>query len=220
MRPGPLAPSLRPIFILVLALLGCGLEPRSLAPNLPPEIRLERPAVVSDTEQGQSLKLAWSAHDPDGRVAHYLFAIDPPSVDRVDAAWTRTQELSTLVSVPRHVAAGRVAVAGVRGGDEPRRFAVRAVDDVGNVSPPATMAFFADNIAPSVAIVSPALSPVFIPITPTSLDIGWVGSDLDGQITHYKYKLFGGFNPDFPAIPDYVSFATQNPESLLSQYGR
>ena len=220
MQPGPLALTASQLAALALSfvLSGCGLEPRSqLLPNQPPEITLDRPRIYSG-EDSQSLSFTWKARDPDGRVDHYVFVLDPASVDRIDPSWRTTREATTTLSVPRAVTTGRAAATGEANALMPHVFAVRAVDDRGAMSALATIALFADNIAPVVYIVDPAPNSVFTPITPTSLDIRWTGSDLDGQIVKYKYRLFGAHNPDFPGIPDFISFATNDPNAFRDLY--
>jgi len=220
-KPGPQDSPLGRLAPVVLGLLlcGCGLEPGSrLLPNQPPEVALDRPAGRPSGEQGQRFALSWKGRDPDGMVDHYVFALDPPAVDRVDPTWSRTQEAATTVGFPRGTPMGRLVVAGAGDAEDPHVFAVRAVDDAGAMSAPATMAFFGANIAPEVAIVDPRPNAVFTRITGTSLEIRWTGRDLDGQITKYKYRLFGVLNPDFPAIPDFISFVRGDPDSLRRLY--
>jgi hypothetical protein len=48
--------------------------------------------------------------------------------------------------------------------------------------------------------------------------IQWRSIDDDGRIAQYKYQLFTQHNPDFPAIPNFITFALSNPDSFRSLY--
>jgi hypothetical protein len=203
--------------VIALA-IGCGkLEPRSLmAANQPPVITLERPTLEAGTDESK-LVVRWTARDPDGRVDHYLYAVDPASVDRVDPNWTLTRETNAVARFARHTETGRLAATPKTA--ETHVVAVRAVDDRGAVSAPVSVAVVGDNIAPSVLITDPPPSPAFTTITGTSVQIRWSGQDPDGQIAKYKFRLFSEHNPDFPGIVNFVDFAFANPSFLNTAYG-
>jgi hypothetical protein len=204
--------------VVAAAVLGCGkLDPRSqIAANQPPVITLGRPSLESGHEESR-LAVHWTARDPDGRVDHYLYAVDPPSVDRVDPNWILTRENGTVARFARHTAIGRSSSTDAKAPDR-HVVAVRAVDDRGAVSMPVEVALVGDDIAPSVTIVSPPPSEVFTTITGTSVEIRWSGQDADGQIVKYKHRLFTEHNPDFPGIDNFVSFIIANPTFLTNIY--
>jgi hypothetical protein len=203
---------------IALVAAGCGqkLQPLGLA-NKPPEIRLRSP-ISAPTSLGDRYvhSLAWQATDPDGRVDHYLVAHSPNSLERVDEGWARTNETSQTISW-RRVEAGALSRS------EDRRdydlFAVRAVDDRGALSPPATRAYFGDNIAPTVQILTPYPNPFtdFGIQVPPSFHVHWDGSDPDGKKgrpRQYKFKLFGPPFRDFP-----IEVMRADPDSLGRFYG-
>ena len=108
------------------------------------------------------------------------------------------------------------ALAGVSTAVEPTFFSVRAVDDRGAVSEPATRAFFADNVAPEVQITQPSPSLLTITFVPPTIRIRWQGNDPDGKLpsrlAKYKFKLLGP-GGEFP-----IDFAVRDPDSLRRYY--
>ena len=216
MEPGPAPRARIPALVAIaLALLSCGrLSPRStMTENQRPEITLTATTFGADGPT-----FAWCAHDPDGRVDHYIYALDPASVDRVDASWVRTNQMRALIKSSQGAAIGRASPTG----KEQKRaqiFTVRAVDDRGGGSAPAAVAFFDTGTAPIVFIDNPDPNSVFTPIVPTAFTIQWHGTDLDGRITQYKLRVFGRKNPDFPEVPDFVALVRANPDTLDALYG-
>jgi hypothetical protein len=172
---------------------GCGhkLQPLGLT-NQPPEIRL-LPPVSKPMSLGDRFvhSLEWRAADPDGRIDHYLIAHDPASLERPDEGWSKTRETSQALSW-RRVEPGAIRQS-LEPGHNYDLFAVRAVDDRGAVSPPATRVYFGDNIAPTVRILTPEPSHLIEPRVPPSFHVHWEGSDPDGKKglpRLYKFKLF------------------------------
>jgi hypothetical protein len=202
---------------LALAMLGCGkLQPMSqMTANRPPILTLGRPKLESGTDESR-LAVQWTARDPDGRVDHYVFAVDPARVDRVDAGWTLTREAQAVARFPRRTAVGHLTTGPEAG--ERHLFAVRAVDERGAMSDPGVVATVGDNIAPQVYIDSPRPNSVFATVVPPSLKIQWHGSDEDGSVVKYQYRLFTAQNPDFPGIPDFISVVMANPDTLRALY--
>jgi hypothetical protein len=220
MSPGRTKSIALSLTILVASLgLGCGSELRDkLAPNQAPEVHLTTPLAVSTDQQAVAYAMSWKAEDRDGRVDHYLYAIDPASVDRVDESWTMTRLASANLHFARRTELGRAAPVSGRPRADFHVFAVRAVDDRGAQSPTATLALFEDNVAPLVFIENPVPGAIFTPITTTSPTITWRGIDPDGQVVRYKYRLFTASNPDFPGIPNFLSLVAQNPDTLRALY--
>ena len=206
--------------LLAIVALGCDKELRQrIAPNQAPDVRLNRPVAISTEEQAVGYAMSWKAQDQDGRVDHYLYALDPASVDRVDATWIRSSEPSATVRFGRRASSGAAMSATARPRDAFHVFAVRAVDDQGLRSATATLALFEDNIAPTVLIENPAPDASFMAITTINPTITWRGTDEDGHIVRYKYRLFQATNPDFPEIADFISLVRSNPDTLRGLYG-
>ena len=224
MRPRPCAPGTGGRFAAMLGalgilLVGCGLEPRTrFLPNQPPEVTLDRPQASPSVGESHRFGLSWRGRDPDGTVEHYVFSLDPASLDRVGPGWTKTRDVTTTIGIARRAQAGSLVGPSTET-EEPHIFAVRAVDAAGAMSAPATIAFFGSNIAPEVTIVDPEPNwGWFTPYTGTSVEIRWKGTDLDGQITKYKYRLFGSHNPDAPGVQDFTNWAMSNPDSFRRMY--
>jgi hypothetical protein len=209
--------SLPRIASLAFALLGCGEHsPRTLlTSNQPPVVTLARPTHGSNGE----IAFRWSGRDVDGKIDHYVFAVDPKSVDRVDAQWSATPALTTSVRFARSVAIGRAAAVPATA-EAAHVFAVRAVDDRGDLSNPATMTVFGDSlgIGPSVTITSPQPNPFFSAVVPSTFTIHWAGEEQDARIVEYKYRLFTQNNPDFPGIPDFIDYVMANPGFITTAY--
>src|SRR5262245_50701424 len=219
MKPGWKNPALLICAAAAVARAATGggkLDPRALrAPNHPAVITLTQPTLESG-DDARRLTVGWTARDPDGRVDHFVYAVDPARVDKVDGIWTLTHESGTVARFARGTAIGRLADAK---SDERHVFVVRAVDDRGALSAPAAVATIGDDIAPIVFIDTPPPNAVFTPILPPAFDVHWRGMDPDGQVVKYKYRLFGQHNPDFPGILDFVSFVVANPQFLTNVYG-
>jgi hypothetical protein len=199
--------------LLVAASAGCSHRlQKVLLPESRPEIRLTRERLAAPGKDSYAWLARWSGGGVS--VDHYLYAIDPTSVDVVDARWVSTTETQQTLTFPSQKAPG------VRG--RPHVFAVRAVGPDGAVSDPAWFAFAQSNIPPTVQITSPIPSPVFTPNLPQNPVFRWTGTDPDGQTrqtpVQYKFRIFGPKNPDFPGIPDFVSFALLYPDSLMAMY--
>ena len=198
--------------LLALASWGCGRAGVQglFLPNHAPAIEITRTALEPTSQaKAHSYRVFWKAQDPDGKIDHYLYAIDPPSVDSLTGAWSETSASEMVVSAP---GAPRV----------PHVFAVRAVDDRGAVSRAAWVAYAQDNLPPSVTITQPMPSAIFTQLVPPTITIHWQGIDPDGitttQPVKYKYRLFTQQNPDFPQITDFIAYALQNPTAFRDLY--
>jgi hypothetical protein len=209
-------PLLLPLFLAIVA-LGCGKQlQRQMTNNQPPEILLNRPTLIPAAEGEVAYAISWKAQDPNGRVDHYLYALDPASVDKVDAHWIRSREPSATVRLARPAPSAKTASASALPGDEFHTFAVQAIDDQESPSAIATLALFGDDVAPTVVIESPAPDPVLTSFLAPSPTIRWRGEDVDGHIVRFKYRLFQSKNPDFPQINDFIGFVDPN---VLSGHG-
>src|SRR5262245_10120752 len=89
-RPAPRA-ALVVLALVTLVGAGCGKKlVTQLVPNQPPEVTLTSAPLKLDNLKPDfySYTLQWSGYDPDGRVDHFLYAVDPPNVNAVDPADT------------------------------------------------------------------------------------------------------------------------------------
>jgi len=208
---------------------GCDYAPKIANPisNEKPTVRLTA-APVSELKSDSvfyAYRINWVGYDPDGRVDHFLYAIDPPSVDRVDSTWTETrlneQFLLFRARNPDNInTSGGSATA-----DESHVFAIVAVDNSGNMSVPISRAFFTYTIAPVVEMVDPSAG--HLNIVSPSVHLIWSGRDPDGVFTQkpikYKFRLFksGATPSDFPfpvSESDFLAFALSNPDSVRKGY--
>ncbi len=199
----------------LLAASGCGhRSSQSLLPVGPPDLRLEQIRLADPGAESYAVLARWAPGTSVRPIRHYLWAVDPRSIDAVDDTWVRTTETQRVLMFPRQ--------RGGPGGAAPHVFVVRAVDEAGALSDPRWLTIAADNLPPVVEITQPrpsAISPAFVS---PSVQIHWQGSDPDGQTTQqpvaYRYRLFAAQNPDFPAIPDFVEFARTDPDSFRRLY--
>lgn len=215
--------------VLLLAAMGCdGTNPSlPIVLNQKPEVRLTSAPVSSVKSDSvyYAYRLNWVGYDPDGRVDHYLYAIDPASVGVVDTTWlttTRNEEfLLFRARTPDRLTPGLATAT------ELHVFAIRAVDNQGQMSEPTSRAFFSWTEAPEVTITDPSFSNVNVPIVPPSVRIQWQGRDDDGVFTQkpikYRFRLFpsGPTPPDFP-FPvneaEFHQFMLSHPDSFRKGY--
>jgi hypothetical protein len=200
---------------LLATVSGCerALHVVSSAQNQAPEIRLMPPGSPLGSSDVVHA-VGWTAVDRDGRVDHYLVAVNPRSIDRVDESWHSTAETRQAVHAARRAGPLSARLPG-RADEGPTIVAVRAVDDRGAISDPVGRAFFDQNVAPSVTITNPHPSSLVTLLVPPTLQIFWQGVDPDGQFTQkpvrYVYKLIPEGDPDF-------QIAIIDPDSLRRRY--
>lgn len=211
--------------LLVLAsmgLSGCASTdlPGTLVPNQRPSVELTNAPVSPDKSNPYfyAYKVNWSGNDPDGRVAYYEFAVDPPAVvvydttkcNNGDTCWVRTERNEEVVffraSTPDPVNGTQPPTA-----SDAHVFAIRAVDDDGEKSAYRARAFYSYTIAPTVAITNPVPNRFIRAQVTPSVRIEWEGSDVDGQFSQkpvkYKYRML---DLDDPTNIEFLS----NPDSL------
>ena len=216
------------LILAALAVSSCTDKIKSvmILPNERPVVRITA-APIDSTEDCTpdpvrscySLTISWAGHDPDGRVDHYLYAIDPPSRAGSDTVWTRTDENEQRLLFRSGEVIGRR--------DSVTRnvffiardfhvFVIKAVDDRGSVGPSTARAFFSFTQAPSVQLLNPAPSALLLRTLTPSVRFVWSGDDPDGVFTDkpvkYKYLLLGQ-SSEFP-----LEIAIQNPDSLRRYY--
>jgi hypothetical protein len=194
---------------------GCGRKLNGVMPNQPPAIELSGAPVASAAGDSR-YQAKWSGTDADGRVDHYVVAVDPPSVDRVDEHWTITHELQQVVAFPASAVRGARDEGAGTAPRTPHVVAVRAVDDRGAMSEVRSIGFFAGNQAPTVAITSPHPSSLATAILPPCFHVNWEGNDPDGVFTNHpvKYKwIVLSASSEFP-----INVALADPDSLRRYY--
>ena len=217
--------------VALVALVGTGCSKKitsQLIPNQAPEIRLTGAPVARDSLRPDfyAYTMRWVGFDPDGRVDHFLLAVDPVRPGVYDPADTNTWKVTTRNESTFFFHAG-LNYDPVNPRDPkaqtPHVISIFAVDNQGVPSRrPATRAFFSFTQCPSVQIEEPAPNKAFTPnVTPT-VTFRWNGQDPDGQFTvkpvRWVFRLFGQKNPEFPAITDYISYALTFPDSVRRYY--
>ena len=189
-----------------------------LVPNQRPSVELTHAPASRDsvTPYFYAYKVNWAGNDPDGRVAYYEYAVDPPHevvydtslCNNGDTCWVRTEKNEETVffraSRPDTIIGTRPPTA-----SETHVFVIRAVDDDGAMSARRNRAFWSYTIAPTVAVINPIPNRFISAQVTPSVRVEWEGSDVDGQFSQkpVKYKYFR-FNRDdlvdngFLANPD------------------
>jgi hypothetical protein len=173
-----------------LTALGCGRQDSLLLPNQPPEVELFTQRLEAATTGPITYRFSWSAHDPDGRVDHFLYSFGTPADNDARRSWEGTSDREKILSFARTAPAGDSATGSAI---EPRVFTLQAIDGSGARSTAARLALFDDNVAPTVAITDPIPnSLVRYSVNPT-VCIEWGGEDLDGirskRPVKYKFKM-------------------------------
>src|SRR5262245_216299 len=184
---------------------------KALLPETRPEVRLSRERLTPPTKDSYAWLARWSGTG--APVDHYVYAIDPASVEVVDERWVRTTTTEQVLKFPTEDGLAR---------SRPHVFVVRAVSRDGAISDPAWFAFAQSNIPPTVTITQPIPNTAFTPNLLPNPIFRWAGVDPDGQTRQtpiqYKFRLFGITNPDFPNINDFISFALVYPDSFMALY--
>lgn len=173
-----------------------------------------------------SLTLYWVGVDPDGRVDHYLYAVDPPSptpaVAHPETTWHQTANnterllFTSSQNIPRE--APRDYPIWIPRARDFHIFVIKAVDNAGQAGPSVARAFFSFTQAPDVYVSNPLPSSISTPLLTPSVRISWTGSDEDGVFNtkpvKYKYILLTQSTP----FPFAVDSAVQNPDRLRDKY--
>src|SRR5215831_2614817 len=164
--------------------------------NLRPTIELTRAPYNQSTRFEYSYRMDWLGYDPDGRVDHYLYAIDPPSPTAFnpepETTWVRTTRSEELINFT----ASRPDSSDptVHGSSDFHTFVVKAIDNGGLQSAPLYRSFFTYTVAPTVTILNPVPSDRGVNYVPPSIRINWSGTDDDGifdskKPVKYKYIM-------------------------------
>src|SRR5215831_4955924 len=177
--------------IILAAVAGCGHHMSPLAPRPDagtPTLQLKAVRDVSSSVARPRYLLTWSMKS--GSADHFVYAVNPKSVEVVDASWQTTNATAFSLDVPPRRTElerqeRRPAVA--------TTFVVRAVDSRGQLSHPEQISILDDNIAPSVQILNPRPSSRARQYVPPNIEIDWQGNDPDGYPTsepaYYKWTV-------------------------------
>ncbi len=193
---------------------GCGKQALhgTVIPNLPPTVALTQVPAPADTSGTYAYEVSWAGYDPDGRIAFFEYAVDPPGHALAETAWVQT-------TANRHTFIFRSDSLASGGAQRARGFhtvVVRCQDDEGARSPFATASFTSTTLAPSVQIVLPSPSVLLARSVPSVVRIEWLGVDPDGigsqRPVSYRYKLFGEASVFTPTQ------ALSDPDSLRRYY--
>ncbi len=197
------------IVLAGLALSGCANKTigGALVPNQRPNVELTNAPVRADRSNPYfyAYRVNWSGNDPDGRIDHYEYTIDPSPGDSV---WVSTKKNEEIIffraSQPDTIRGTNPPTA-----SDPHRFFIKAIDDDGAESARKDRGFFSFTIAPTVSILNPSPSLLLRAQVTPSVRIDWTGSDPDGQFSQkpikYKYRMLDLTDPDnqiFLAAPD------------------
>ena len=210
------APRIVPSIALALALAACE-KTVPFVPDQPPTVTLTSgPIDTVSAPQSWLVDIAWTASDPDGRIDHFEYAIDPPPLKRArlalaETSWVTTHENHVVArfraSHPDTLAPGATA-------SEFHVFVLRAVDNRGGMSANVVRAFYATTVAPDVQITRPVPSQFFVGAFPLPFRIDWHGHDADGEgagdPVGYRYRLLN--MSDYANLP-YLA----DPDSLLRE---
>ena len=203
--------------LIAFAMYGCSKKAglRNFIPNQRPSVILTSGPIYARDTVSFSIALRWSGDDPDGRVDHFEYALDPKDHDTVWVQTTANQleeRFSSREPLPPKIGSVQLSV-------QTHTFVIRAIDNLGLASVPNTRSFTSSTISPTVVITSPLPSDlVQVPLPPTT-HIEWLGDDPDGvtsrKPTYYVWKLFKFGNTEF----DYNRMKS-NPDSLRRFYAK
>ena len=214
-RPARIRRALPLLFALAaLLLLGCSETLNTLIPNQPPSVRFTLAPVSADPDDPvfYAYRVFWAGDDPDGRVDHFEYAIDPAPDDTVWVNTPRSEEVLFFRSTTPE---------GIKNDPLPRArdyhvLVLRAVDNQGAISPFKTRAFYSYTVAPSVAIVSPHPSDLLDEQVPPTLTVHWEGTDPDGQVTTRPVRYLFRLTP-YDAIRDSWKLSDQDSLYLMEK---
>jgi hypothetical protein len=184
---------------LIAAAWGCSTTKLggTLVPNQRPTVQLTARPQPGDSVYFK-VTLQWTGSDSDGRVAYYIYAVDPPLEG--DTVWTRIDQNSTIIffksSQPNKAAVTPPFPSTPVTSKDYHDFTIKAVDNEGAFSAPVSIDFSSTTVAPFTTIIAPQPSSQAIRTTPPSVFIQWRGTDPDregvgvaGPPRLYKFKL-------------------------------
>ena len=207
----------------LVVLAGCTPKVMNPRQNERPVIQLTRAPYNESTRFEYSYRMDWLGYDPDGRVAYYLYAIDPPAPTarkpEPETTWVQTNKSERLINF----SATQIddSQPGVHGASDFHTFVVKAIDNGGLGGPlqsaPLIRSFFTYTVAPTVQILNPVPHDGYRAYVTPAVRINWTGSDDDGILDNqkpvkYKYVLLTQNTP--------ISFQTAatDPDSVRRYY--
>ena len=229
-NPAVTAPRAALAVIALVALVGAGCSKKitsQLIPNQRPEVRLTGAPVVRDPARPEfyAYTMQWVGYDPDGRVDHFILAVDPVRTDTIlpsDTTWHVTARSESTFFFSAGERYDPINPQDPRA-QSPHTIAVYSVDNQGLRSEvAATRSFFSFTQCPRVVIEQPIPNRIFTPTVTPTVTFRWNGSDPDGQFTikpiRWVFRLFGQKNPDRTDIADYISYGITYPDSVRRYY--
>ena len=186
--------------VLVAAPLGCSKsDPSGLVSNIPPETFLSLAPAAGDTV-GFLVQMNWFGWDADGEVTHFMTMWD--SLD-----WVSTVATDSVF---------RVSTDDTTGGPNQsygyHTFTVKAVDNRGDEDPtPASVSFTAENVFPDTEILEGPGDIAWPFVT-----FEWEGSDTDGAVAGFGYRLLIREGPDYV---EYASEDSLSPFETVAEFG-
>ena len=189
------APLILPVVAACLVVSCSGPTSPLRLPNQPPSVRFTLAPVSADPNDPvfYAYRVYWAGDDPDGRIDHYDYAIDPGPRDTAWVSTTHNEEVLFFRSTTADAKGGPLPLA-----QDYHVLVIRAVDNQGAMSPRKFRAFYSYTVAPTVEIVAPHPNKFIEVKVPPTLSIQWQGTDPDGQRTTrpvlYRYRLLR-FNP-------------------------
>ena len=186
--------------VALVVALGCAKDKNPIQiENRRPEVRLTSAPIDTSGLYYYSYTVNWVGFDPDGRVDHYLFTIDPQTLaPGQDTVWERTEDNERRLFFK---SSERIEEPGGRYiGRDFHVFLIKAVDNTGAQGPYSARAFYSYTVAPQVRILNPTPGAFVAFVTP-SVRLSWSGQDPDGVFTtkpvKYKYILLSA-SSEFP----------------------
>ena len=190
--------------------LGCtGPIVGTLVPNQRPTVRFTLAPISADPDDPvfYAYRVFWAGEDPDGRVDHFDYAIDPGPRDTAWVSTPHTEEVLFFRSTTPDGKDGPLPLA-----HDYHVLVIRAVDNEGAMSARKTRAFYSYTVAPSVEVVAPHPNRFIEEKVPPTLTVHWQGVDPDGHVdTHpvrYRFRLL-------PFAPGSDGWMLIDPDSLL-----
>ena len=183
---------------LLCAVLSAGcskLKPATISNQRPTvEFTLAPVSAAPADRAFYAYKLFWSGNDPDGRVDHFEYAIDPSGPESTWVSTPRSEETMFFRSTVPDPPSGAVRTAQAF-----HVLVLRAVDNQGARSAVRHREFYSWTVAPSVEIERPHPNRLLPAKSAPSVTIHWQGQDPDGQRSQrpvsYRYKLFSLEDP-------------------------
>jgi hypothetical protein len=197
---------------------GCDKGVSFLRTNTPPTIELTSgPIDTVTSELHWIVDIAWTAHDPDGSIDHFEYAVDPPTLKQArfalaDTVWVSTTEHRVTVrfraTVPDSLGSPGATASSFH------TFVLRAIDNRGAASPLVIRAFYATTVAPDVRITRPIPSALLRGLLPVPFRMEWESDDPDGAGTRRPaFHRWRHIDLDDPA----GQYALWDPDSLIRQ---